>query len=62
MSYEVTVTYIDGTTETWDYINEVQLVDAVALRLHQKRRGYDSAHDFFVGIPLAAIRKWESAS
>lgn len=61
MSDEVTVTYIDGTTETWDYIDEVELADG-AIRLHQKRRAYDGVHDFFVGIPLAAIRKWESAS
>ncbi len=58
-TYDVTVTYIDNTAETWDYVDEVALIEGV-LRLHQKHKGYGASHDRFIGIPLAVVRKWES--
>ncbi|MDQ3273525.1 MAG: hypothetical protein M3Q39_00470 [Actinomycetota bacterium] len=57
MRSKVTVTYLDGTAETWDYVEVVRVFEGVLYL--ENRRPYYGGTDHLASIPLASIRKWE---
>lgn len=54
---DIVVTYVDGSTEKWEDVAAWELVDNVLVFYRNLRNSKE--REPFVGISLAAIRKWE---
>jgi hypothetical protein len=57
-TWKITVTYTHGGTETWDNVDEFDVLKGI---LHLEIK-YRTGSSKIIGIPLAVIRKWEALS
>ena len=58
--YRVTVTYTDGTEETFSYVAEARIVDGT-LKLLEPRSQFSGNQTMIAAFPLVNIRKWTKA-